>query len=103
MEELWFAPDRVNGAADRAQGIVDKVPTAHGFQVTEEAAYQHRELPSGAALGQCLDAWSGQLTSLSGTLAATAEALRSASAHYLNTDATAAADLDLAVHDLGIQ
>jgi hypothetical protein len=105
MEELWFAPERVTGAADHAQGIADRVPTqvAHGFQVTEEAAYQHRELPSGAALGHCLDAWSGRLTGLSTTLAATAQALRSASAHYLNTDATAAADLDLAVHDLGVQ
>jgi hypothetical protein len=104
VEDLRLDPALVGRAAGAAQEVADEVPSkvAHGFQATEECAALHRGLPCGVAVGSDMQAWSDRLIALSNTIAATAQQLRQATAHYLYTDASAAADLDRAAGDLGM-
>src|SRR3954470_13530098 len=98
MDDLWVATGRVHQAAGAAQGVADEVPrrVAYAFVATEQCAWRHHNLAAGAALGSNMQAWSDHLTSLSNTIAATAQLLHQAAAGYTNTDASAAADLDRA-------
>jgi hypothetical protein len=84
-----------------AQDVAAKVPTKAGFERTEEAVYQHRELASGQALDGCLGAWTKHLQEVSGRISATAERLHQAASSYADSDVKVAADMDRAVADLG--
>ena len=105
MEHLWIAADKMHQAAGAAQQVADKIPAkvAYAFVATEQCAWRHRDLSAGAALGNDMQAWSDHLTDLSDTIAATAQLLHQAAAGYTNADASAAADLDRARGDLGME
>jgi hypothetical protein len=103
MSKLDMHPAVVHRTGGSAQDIADRVPakTGKGFDTTEEAVYQHRDLASGQALDGCLTAWTRKLQDVSDRIAATAERLHQAASSYTSQDEKAAADLGRAGADLG--
>jgi hypothetical protein len=100
---LDMYPSVVHRTGGSAQDIAERVPAkgGKGFDATEEAAYQHRDLASGQALDGCLTAWTKKLQDISDRISATAERLHQAASSYTAQDAKAAGDLNRAGADLG--
>ena len=87
MTEVTFVPGVVDGCATAAHGVATTVSgVASGFTVTGGAAAQFRGLASGQALGACLTAWSGQLTTESGDVSGTADNLHRAVVDHTTVD-----------------
>jgi hypothetical protein len=103
MGGMKMQPDAVHRTAGSAADIASRMPakTKTGFDLTEEAAYQHRAFASGPALDSCRNAWISRLQAVSDRVSATAERLHQAASSYTSQDARVAADLDRAVTDLG--
>jgi hypothetical protein len=79
MAEVVFIPGVVDGCATAARGVAATASgVANGFTATGAAAAEFKGLASAQALGACLTAWSGQLTTESGDISGTADNLHRA-------------------------